>query len=175
MSDFLIIGKFIGAHGVRGECKIFPITDDVRRFLSLKKAVITDDSGKKIRDIQVKSARVVQDRVLLYVEGIADRDASETLHGKFIAVSKEDRAKLPKGRYYISDLLGCRVLDENQAELGTIADIFPTGANDVIAVRRQGKPDLLIPYLNSIVELVDIELRQMSVRLPDGLLEIYEP
>jgi len=175
MKEFLIIGKFIGAHGVRGECKIFPITDDVRRFLSLGKAVITDDSEKVIREITIQSSRVVQDRVLLHVEGIADRDSAEALHGRFLAVRREDRAKLPQGRYFISDLLGCRVLDEKQVDLGTIADIFPTGANDVIAVRRQGKPDLLIPYLNSIVEHVDVELRQMSVRLPEGLFEIYEP
>lgn len=174
MNEYLIIGKCIGAHGVKGEVKVFPITDDVRRFRALKKCYLLDAKEKLIRDVEVISNRVVNDRVLLQIDGVTDRDQAGNLNGYFVAVHRLDARKLEPGRYFISDMIGCVIIDKDLGELGTVFDILQTGANDVIAVKRSGKPDLYIPYLHSIVTAVDVLSKTINVTLPDGLLEVYD-
>ncbi|MCR5274848.1 MAG: ribosome maturation factor RimM [Clostridiales bacterium] len=174
MKDYLVIGKIGGAHGVRGEVKIIPLTDDVRRFSSLKECLILDDRERVKETKEVEKARVDDTRTLVKFKGIDDRDEVGKLTGFYIAVSREDAVKLPEGRYFIADLIGLKVFDDERGELGTIKDIINSGASDIIIVKRKGKNELLIPYLNAIVYEVDIAGGTMKVKLPEGLYEIYE-
>ena len=174
MKDYLVIGKIGGAHGVRGEVKIIPLTDDVRRFSSLKECLILDDRERVKETKEVEKARVDDTRTLVKFKGIDDRDEVGKLTGFYIAVSREDAVKLPEGRYFIADLIGLKVVDDERGELGTIKDIINSGASDIIIVKRKGKNELLIPYLNAIVYEVDIAGVTMKVKLPEGLYEIYE-
>ena len=174
MKDYLVIGKIGGAHGVRGEVKIIPLTDDVRRFSSLKECLILDDRERVKETKEVEKARVDDTRTLVKFKGIDDRDEVGKLTGFYIAVSREDAVKLPEGRYFIADLIGLKVIDDERGELGTIKDIINSGASDIIIVKRTGKNELLIPYLNAIVYEVDIAGGTMKVKLPEGLYEIYE-
>ena len=174
MKDYLIIGRIGGAHGVRGEVKITPLTDDVRRFSSLKEVMILDDKEHLKETLKVSGARVDDSRTLLKFEGIDDRDVVGKLNGYFIAVSRENAVKLPEGRFFIADLIGLTVVDSKRGELGKIKDITNSGASDIIIVGRKGKHELLIPYLNAIVTNVDLENGKMDVTLPEGLYEIYE-
>ena len=174
MKDYLIIGKLGGAHGVRGEVKVIPLTDDVRRFSSLKECMIFDEKENLKKTLSVEKSRVDDSRTLIKFEGIDDRDEVAKLTGSFIGVSREDAVKLPEGRYFIADLIGLTVVDESRGDLGTIKDIINSGASDIIIVKRKGKNELLIPYLNSIVKNVDLSSGKMYVVLPEGLYEIYE-
>ena len=174
MKDYLIIGKIGGAHGVRGEVKIIPLTDDVRRFSSLKECLILDDKERLKETKAVKSVRFDDVRTLLKFSDIDDRDEVGKLTGCFIAVKRENAVKLPKDRYFIADLIGLTIVDDTRGELGKLKDIMNTGANDIIICSRKGKNELLIPYLKAIVYEVDLEGGIMKVRLPDGLYEIYE-
>jgi len=174
MKDYLIIGKIGGAHGVRGEVRITPLTDDVRRFSSLKECMILDEKEKVKETRTVKIVRFDDTRTLLKFDGIDDRDEVGKYNGCFLAVSRDNAVKLPKDRYFIADLIGLSVIDSVRGELGTIKDIMNSGASDIIIVKRKGKNELLIPYLNAIVSSVDLEKGQMLVTLPDGLYEIYE-
>ena len=174
MKDYLVIGKIGGAHGVRGEVKIIPLTDDVRRFSSLKECLILDEKERVKETKEVEKARVDDTRTLVKFKGIDDRDEVGKLTGFYIAVSREDAVKLPEGRYFIADLIGLKVIDDERGELGTIKDIINSGASDIIIVKRKGKNELLIPYLNAIVYEVDITGGTMKVKLPEGLYEIYE-
>ncbi len=174
MKDYLIIGKIGGAHGVRGEVRITPLTDDVRRFSSLKECMILDDKERLKEERKIKSVRFDDTRTLLKFEGIDDRDEVGKFNGCFLAVSRENAVKLPKDRYFIADLIGLSVVDATRGELGTIKDIMNSGASDIIIVKRKGKNELLIPYLNAIVTSVDLEEGVMQVVLPEGLYEIYE-
>lgn len=174
MKDYLVIGKIGGAHGVRGEVKIIPLTDDVRRFSSLKECLILDDRERVKETKEVEKARVDDTRTLVKFKGIDDRDEVGKLTGFYIAVSREDAVKLPEGRYFIADLIGLKVVDDERGELGTIKDIINSGASDIIIVKRKGKNELLIPYLNAIVYEVGIAGGTMKVKLPEGLYEIYE-
>ena len=174
MNDYFIIGKLIGAHGIRGEIKVFPITDDVRRFNALSDCMLLSPNEKLLRTIKVTSKRITGETVLISAEGITDRDEAQKLNGLFLAVKREDAAALPAGRYFISDLIGCQVSDSVRGSLGVLSDVLQTGANDVLVIKRSGKPDLLVPYLKDVVTSVEIEAKKVSVVLPDGLFEIYD-
>ncbi|MBO4927051.1 MAG: 16S rRNA processing protein RimM [Clostridiales bacterium] len=174
MKDYLIIGKIGGAHGVRGEVKIQPLTDDVRRFSTLKECMILDEREHLKDTLTVKSARIDETRTLLKFDGIDDRDEVGKLTGYYIAVSRENAVKLPEGRFFIADLIGLCVMDSVRGELGRIKDVINAGASDIIIVSRKGKNELLIPYLKSVVTNVDLDKGVMDVTLPEGLYEIYE-
>ena len=114
MKDYLIIGKLGGAHGVRGEVKVIPLTDDVRRFSSLKECLILDEKEHLKETREVEKSRVDDSRTLIKFKGIDDRDEVSKLTGYYIGVSREDAVKLPEGRYFIADLIGLTVVDESR-------------------------------------------------------------
>lgn len=174
MKDFITIGKIIGAHGIRGEVKIFPITDNVRRFNKLKHCYILKEDSSVVSEIDVKGCRHDRGHVLMSIEDLNDRTAAEKLKGFYIAVDREDAVKLPKDTYFIADLIGISVIDDAIGELGVIEDVFETGANQVLSVKRRGKQNLLIPFLKAVCYNVDFENKVMNVKLPDGLFELYE-
>ncbi|SEW10021.1 16S rRNA processing protein RimM [Ruminococcaceae bacterium KH2T8] len=175
INDRIIIGKVIGAHGVRGEVKVFPITDNVRRFTKLKKCYLVTDNGTVKQEMSVKSSRVDRENALVTFEGCDDRDKALLLKGLLVAVDRDDAVKLPKGEFFIVDLIGLSVIDEKLGELGKIDDVYETGAgHHILSVKRKGKKDLQIPFLKTICIETDIEQGIMKVILPDGLYEIYE-
>jgi len=174
MSEYYIIGKVIGAHGIRGEIKVFPITDDVRRFSTISECMLLSPNEKLLRTVHVTAKRFTAEAVLITLKGISDRDEAQKQNGLFLAVKKEDAAPLPEGRYFITDMIGCKVTDSERGLLGVLSDVLQTGANDVLVVKRSGKQDLLIPYLKNAVTEVDVSTKQINVTLPDGLYEIYE-
>ncbi len=174
MKDYLIIGKIGGAHGVRGEVRVTPFTDDVRRFHRLKDCLILDEKEQLKFKKTAVSARIDEQHTLLKFEDVSDRDEAAKLNGLFIAVTRDQAIKLPKDKFFIADLIGLTVVDAARGELGQVKDILNYGASDIIVVRRKGKNDLLIPYLKTIVFNVSLEDGTMDVILPDGLYEIYE-
>ena len=173
-NELIIIGKICGVHGIRGEVKVFPLTDDAHRFLKLKDCFVSAEDLKSPAAKTVSSARIDKEMVLVRFEDIDDRTVAEGLKGKYISVARENAADLPEGRYYIVDLIGLEVIDDERGNLGKISDCYETGANYIIEIKRKGKKELLIPYLNSICYDVDIDAGVFRVRLPEGLYEIYE-
>jgi 16S rRNA processing protein RimM len=174
MNDYLIIGKLIGAHGVAGELKVFPITDDARRFSSLTDILLLDANEKSVKNLKIISTRPAGSNILCTVEGIHDREAAQALFGHFIAVSRNQAVQLPDHQYFIADLVGCRVYDDTIGLLGVVSDVLHQSGADVFIIARENKKDLLVPFLKSIVSRVEIEKREIFVCLPDGLFEIYE-
>ncbi len=174
MDGLIIIGKIVGVHGVRGELKVYPLTDDAHRFLKLKECFLSGEDLKDPKPCSVVSARIDKEMVLVRLEGVDDRTLAETYRGQYMSVTRENAAKLPEGRYYIVDLIGLEVIDDVRGSLGKITDCYETGANYIIEIRRKGKKDLLIPYLNAVCYEVDIPGGVFKVRLPEGLYEIYE-
>ena len=173
-NGLIIIGKITGVHGVRGEVKVYPLTDDAHRFLKLKDCFLTDDKMKSSKPVNVTSARIDKGMVLLKLDGIVDRTVAEGLRGQYLAVTRENASELPEGRYFIVDLIGLEVIDDVRGSLGKISDCYETGANYIIEIKRKGRKELLIPYLNDICYDVDIDGGTFKVRLPEGLYEIYE-
>lgn len=148
MKQFLAIGQIINTHGIHGELKIYPLTDDIRRFRKLERVFI-DGIEKKVVWCKLQS-----DRVILKIEGIDTIEQAEKLKEKYIEVKREDAVKLPEGSYFIADIIGCIVYDTNGKNLGIISDVIKTGSNDVYWIKEGN--ELLIPALKDIVVEIDI-------------------
>lgn len=156
MKQFITVGQIINTHGVKGELKVYPLTDDIKRFRKLKKVYI-EGSEKTITWCKLQT-----DRVILKFEGIDSIDEAIRLKEKYIEVSREDAVKLPEGRYYVTDIIGCNVLDEDGLELGKIYDVIHTKNNDVYWI-KEGK-ELLIPVLKDIVLGIDVENKKIIIK-----------
>ena len=175
MEDLIIIGKITGAHGVRGELKVYPLTDDPRRFLKLKDCYLCGQKFEKPEAITCSSARMDRGNVLVKFEGVLDRDKAELLRGRFIAVTRENAVKLKEGHYFIADLKGLTLIDDEKGDLGTVIDCFETGAQFTLEVKRDGKSkNLMIPFVKVYCYEVNIEGGYIKCRMPEGLYELYE-
>ena len=120
MENLIIIGKITGAHGVRGELKVYPLTDDPRRFLKLKECFICGQNFEKPEASSCVSARLDRGNVLVKLNGVLDRDKAELLRGRFIAVERDNAVKLKKDNYFITDLKGLNVIDDDFAEISPV-------------------------------------------------------
>ena len=175
MDNLIIIGKITGAHGVRGELKVYPLTDDPRRFLKLKDCFLCGQKFEKPEAITCSSARMDRGNVLVKFEGVLDRDKAELLRGRFIAVTRDNAVKLKEGHYFIADLKGLTLIDDDRGDLGTVIDCFETGAQFTLEVKRDGKnKNLMIPFVKAYCYEVNIEDGYIKCRMPEGLFELYE-
>jgi 16S rRNA processing protein RimM len=156
MKEYITIGQIINTHGVKGELKIYPLTDDIRRFRKLK-SVFIDELEK-----QVIWCKLQTDRVILKLEGIESIEEAEKYKSKYIKVSRKDAVKLPEGRYFIVDIIGCTVYDENNIEIGPVYDVIQTGSNDVYWVK--GKNEVLIPAIKDVVVKMDIQNKRIVIK-----------
>jgi len=174
MNDRIVIGKIIGAHGIRGEVKVFPITDNVRRFTKLKKCYLTKEDGTVVKEFDVRGARIDKSNALVAFKDLFDRTEAEKLKGLFVTVDRDNAVRLPRNSFFIADLIGAKVVDDDLGELGKVREVFETGANQVLSVKRSGKQDLLIPFLKAVCYDIKPEEELIRVKLPDGLYELYE-
>ncbi len=156
MEQFMTVGQIINTHGIKGELKIYPLTDDLRRFRKLHKIYI-DGIEKNITWCKLQA-----DKVILKIEGIDSIEEAIKYKEKYLQVSREDAIKLPEGSYFVADIIGCVVVDENGTEYGKIADVIKTGSNDVYWI-KEGK-ELLIPALKNIVINMDIENKKVIIK-----------
>ena len=168
MEDYFKIGIITSSHGVRGEMKVFPTTDDTRRFKKCKEVYVEEKSGLIL--YEVESARVSPDKVLLKLKGIDTPEDAVKLRQRGIFVDREHAVKLSEDEYFIADLIGLDVLDENGVELGKITDVLPTGANDVYQIEMKDGRELLLPAIKECILSVDVESGIMKVHVLDGLL-----
>ena len=175
MENLIIIGKITGAHGVRGELRVFPLTDDPRRFLKLKECFICGQNFEKPEASLCVSARIDKENVLVKLEGVLDRDKAELLRGRFIAVERSNAVKLKKDSYFITDLKGLSVIDDERGDLGKVIDCFATGPQFTLEIRRENKKkNLMLPFVKIYCYVVNIEEGFIKCRLPEGLYELYE-
>ena len=170
----LIIGKITAAHGVRGEVTVFPLTDDARRFLKLKDVFLCKEDISDETSIIIKNARIDRDRVLVKFEGCEDRDKAESYKGRFISIDRKDAVPLKENSFFIEDLKGLEVTDDNKGVLGIIKDVYKSGPKHIVMIQRADKQDLLVPFANEIFYNVRPDESVVNCRLPEGLYEMYE-
>lgn len=175
MTDpLLLMGYFGRAHGVSGEVKVFPETDDPQRFLALER-VFVGPSADQARSYAVESVRfqMLKGRTiaLLKLAGISSREDAEALRRVGVYASQADLPPLEDGEVYVHDLIGMEVVEEGGGEvIGVVCDVLE-GAQRLLVVARTGRPNALIPDVPEIVIDVDINLRRIVVDPPDGLLD----
>ncbi len=155
---FLEAGKIVGTHGVRGEIKVQPWCDTAE-FLAKFKKLYFDNNGCEY--ITVKS-RVHGNMCLVKADGVDSIESAEKLRGRVVYIDRAD-CNLPKGSYFISDIIGCNVFDaDTNEEYGVVVDVLETGANDVWQIKR-GDNEYYIPNVPTFVKQVDIENKKVCI------------
>ncbi len=167
MEDLFKVGVITSTHGIKGEVKVFPTTDDANRFKKLKKVIL--DTGKEKIDMEIAGVRFFKNMVILKFKGIDDINDVEKYRKAELYVTRENAVPLKKNEYYIADLIGMDVVSDEDEELGVIDDVLQTGANDVYVIKKAGCQDLLIPAIKDCVKDVDVEGGKMIVHLLEGL------
>lgn len=167
METKLRVGVITSPHGIGGEVRVFPTTDDVKRFKKLKEVFLDDPKGETL--LHVTRARFHKNMVILKFEEYDHINQVENLRDRGLFVDREHAVKLQKDEYFIADMIGMRVISDEGEELGILRDVLQTGANDVYVVEKAGVPELLIPAIRECVLDVDMQEGRMSVRLIPGL------
>ena len=170
MEDFFKVGVITSTHGIRGEVKVFPTTDDPQRFKKLKKVIL--DNGKERIDLEVASARFSKNLVILKFKGIDNINDVEKYKRAELYVTRANAVPLEENEYYIADLIGLKVVSDESEELGIVDDVLVTGANDVYVVKRKNQSDILIPAIKDCIKDVNLEEGIMTVHLLPGLLDL---
>lgn len=166
--EYTIVGKIINTHGIKGEMKIYPLTDDIERFSDFKKVYIGDS---KI-EVNLKSVRYHKDFPIVRFNGIDD--INQILHyiDQYIYIDDKDRIILPKDSYFIYDLIGCEVFDIDKKKIGYIDDVLQNLSNDVYVVKDKSKnKEYLIPAVNEFIKDVDIDNKRILIDPIEGMIE----
>jgi 16S rRNA processing protein RimM len=150
MEEFLKIGVIVKPQGVRGELKVQPLTDDIRRFINLKQVII---DGKPVK---VLSSRLGAREIFITLSGVSDRNVAETLRNKFLCVSREDAVKLPENTYFISDIIGCKLTFEGKEPFAEVVDVTEAKTDYFTAKLTNGEI-IRFPFLKDILIKVDIK------------------
>ena len=167
MEQFLQVGVISSTHGIRGEVKVFPTTDDPMRFKKLKKVFL--DTGRERLELEVQSVRFFKQFAIVKFKGIDNINDIEKYKGKGIFVPREDAVPLDEDEYYIADLIGMEVFTED-GHFGVVKDVMETGANEVYIIESDEHGEVLIPAVRQCVLDVNVEEKKMKIRLMDGLI-----
>lgn len=159
------IGKIIGAHGIKGEVKVFPY-GELEDF-ELKTVLVS--AKEAVKSFTVKRVRKHKEVYILELEGVSVRNDAEALIGAEVGVPKDELPELDEDEYYYMDLVGMDVMTDEGKYLGSISNVIATGSNDVFEVDGPFGT-VLIPALDNIIIEVDAVGRKVTVRLMEGLL-----
>ena len=157
---YIEAGKIVNTHGVAGEVKIEVWLDSAAYMKRFKRLFLGE------RELEVESARVQKDFLLCKLRGVEDVNAAMSLKGRTVAIARED-AKLPKGSYFIQDILGAKVVDEEGNEIGTLVDVLERPASPIYVV--QGEREHLIPAVPAFIRNTDAEKGIITVHMIEGL------
>ncbi len=168
MEQLLQVGVITQTHGIRGEVKVFPTTDDAARFRNLKDVVL--DTGKEMLHMEIEGVKFIKQFVIVKFRGIDDINEVEKFRRCSLLVSRENAVPLEEDEYYIADMIGLEVETEDGEKFGVLKDVIETGANDVYVVESISYGEVLIPAIKDCILCVDVEAGKMTVHLMDGLI-----
>ena len=170
MTDRLKVGVVTSVHGIKGEVKVFPTTDDSRRFKKLKQVYL--DTGKEMLPLEIEGVKFFKQMVIVKFKGYENPDDVMKFRQKELWIDRKDAVRLSKDEYFIADLIDMEVCDEEGKLIGTLKDVISTGANDVYAVETPEGREVLFPAIKQCVLDVDTEARKMTVHVMEGLLDL---
>ena len=166
--DFLEVGKIINTHGLRGEVKVITWTDSPEVFENLKNVVAKTRTSEV--ELVICGVKYQKNNIIVKFKGIDAIADAEKLKNAVLSASRDELGELPEGVYYIADLVGCEVFDEN-GKIGVLADVFTAGASDVYDIKRDGKKNLLVPIIDGVLKNVDTSGKRIDIKIPEGLEE----
>lgn len=167
--SLIAIGKIIKAHGIRGDLVILPMTNNPARFKKLKN-VFVGATQSSVRETSVSDVAVESRGVRLRLDVASDRTAAELLVGCLLFVDEKDAIRLPKGTYFVHDIIGLNAVDETGATIGVVKDVLKYPANDVYVLDKDGK-EILLPAVKEFIRRIDLASGTMHVKLIEGMLD----
>ena len=147
MEQMLRVGVITSTHGVRGEVKVFPTTDDAKRFKNLKQVIL---DGKEPLELSIEQVKFFKNMVILKFRGYDSINDVETWRQRDLMITRDQAVELKENEYFITDLIGLSVADDKGLELGTVKDVLVTGANDVYVVELKNGKELLLPAIGDL-------------------------
>ncbi len=168
MEDFLKVGVISSTHGIRGEVKVFPTTDDKERFLDLDSVIL--DTGRERIVLKIEGVKFFKQFAILKFQGIDNINDIEKYKGRSLWISREQAVPLEEDEYYIADLIGMEVFLEDGSYFGQMKDVIETGANDVYVVESTQGQEVLLPAIRECILEVDVAKNRMTIHLMKGLL-----
>lgn len=167
MEDLLQVGVITTTHGIRGEVKVYPTTDDAHRFEDLVSVLL--DTGKELCELEIEKVKYFKQYVILKFRDVDNINDIEPYKGKSLYVTREFAVPLEENEYYIADLIGMEVSLEDGTPFGTLKDVMETGANDVYVIKTEDGKEVLIPAIKDCIREVDVENGKMTIHLLKGL------
>ena len=163
MENLLKVGVISSTHGIRGEVKVYPTTDDPRRFEALASVLL--DTGRELCELEIEKVRYFKQFVILKFTDVDDINDIEPYKGKSLYVTREFAVPLKEDEYYIADLIGMEVFLEDGSAFGTLRDVMETGANDVYVIDTAEGKEVLVPAIKDCIKEVDVEQNKMTIHL----------
>lgn len=169
------VGTIVRAHGVQGEVKVRPDTDDPTRVLELP-VVYVGDSSAVAQELQVIACRIQESRhgqtILLRLGEVTTREGADALRGTLVFANADDLPGLGDDEYYLDELVGMQVVEDSGRDLGLVKEVLELPAHPVLLLEVDGR-DVLIPAVSPFVTSVDPESGRILVDLPEGLIDQY--
>ena len=169
MENLLRVGVISSTHGVRGEVKVYPTTDDVNRFKDLKNVLL--DVGRERMELEIQGVKFFKNMVIIKFKGYDSIDDIEKYKGKDLLITRDQAVELGPDENFIVDLIGLRVVTEDGKDFGILTDVIKTGANDVYEVKTTEGKEVLLPAIRECVLNVDLTEGLVTVHIMDGLLD----
>ena len=167
MQEYLEIGQIVNTHGLKGYLKVVPFTDDVNRFKEIKTVYIV--FRNELVECKIEDVKFIKNLVNLKFVGIDNINDAEKYKGCYLKISRKNAKKLDKNTYFIVDLIGLSVYDEQENKIGVLEDIFGAGSTDVYAVKTEDGKQILLPAISKAIKKIDIEQGKIIVDVSQGV------
>lgn len=173
MEDLLRIGVVTTTHGLRGEVKVFPTTDDPRRFDDCDEVFLVKKHPlqQEKRLLHVERVKYFKNIVIIKFKEFNDINEVEQLRKCDIMVTREHAVPLEEGEYFFCDVIGASVSEEDGTPVGTVKDVLETGANNVFVIEMEDGREVLFPSIPDCIKKIDVENKQIVAHIMPGLLD----
>lgn len=166
--DYIKIGRIINTHGIKGELKIYPLTDNINRFDDLKTVYLGDNKIKA----EVESVKYHKEMVIIKLKEFNNINEVLKFKDDFIYIDQEDRVELPEDHYFIFDIIGCTVFDRESNKIGIVTDVIQSASNDVYVIKDEEKnKEYLIPAVKEFIINIDIDKKEIVLDPIEGMIE----
>ncbi len=160
------IGQIVNVVGIKGELRVYPLTDYKERFEEIESVIIQE------QNYEIENVRYHKGLVILKLKGIDNRNIAENYKMNYVKIDRKDARVLPEDTYYVADLVGCEVYTTEGEYIGVLIDVIQNSAQDLYEVETQESKQVLIPAVNEFIKEVDVEKHLIKVRLIEGMMDI---
>lgn len=167
---YILIGAISKAHGMKGEVKVYSYSGQPEAFSGYKSVTLVSHEGELSPLLQVKKTRPQGKMAIMLFESVEDRNRAEYVEGMGVLVDKNDMPEIAEEEFYWHQLIGKKVLDKDNKELGNVVDMFSNGAQDLMVIHSDGATKIYVPFIEEIV--IKFEDEYIQIDPPEGLLDL---